>query len=91
MRSLIFLLLAISLNFVAQAQSLNDFKVITQVKSTSLKNQQSSGTCWSFATTSYIETEALRLGKDSLSLSPMFYVAPTYINKAEGFIRTKGL
>ena len=73
-----------------KAQSPNDFEVLVEVKSTALNDQQSSGTCWSFATTSFIEAEALRLGKDSLTLSPMFYVTPTYLAKAEKFIATSG-
>jgi bleomycin hydrolase len=71
-------------------QSSAEFEVVTHVKSTPLKDQQSSGTCWSFATTSFIETEAIRLGKDPVVLSPMYYVAPAYRNKAEKFIQRKG-
>ncbi len=72
------------------AQSATDFDIIFKVKASVLKNQQSSGTCWSFATTSFIETEAIRLGKESISLSPIFYVPPTYLGKAKKFIEKKG-
>lgn len=78
------------LSFKSFSQKREEFKIIKTVKTTPLKNQQSSGTCWSFATTSFIETEALRLGKDEISLSPIFYVTPTYIKKAEKFIKKKG-
>ena len=64
--------------------------MLTSVKTSALKDQQSSETCWSFATNSFIETEALRLGKDEVSLSPIFYVGPAYLGKAEKFIETKG-
>ena len=66
------------------------FDIDRWVKTTPLKNQQSSGTCWSFATTSFIETEAIRLGHRPVSLSPIFYVTPTYLQKAEQFIERKG-
>lgn len=66
------------------------FKVRHLIKTSPLKDQQSSGTCWSFATTSFIETEAIRLGKIPVVLSPIFYVHPTYINKAKKFVETKG-
>lgn len=84
---LILLFLVASL---ASSQETNQFETIFTIKTTALKDQQSSGTCWSFATTSFIETEALRLGKDSVSLSPIFYVAPTYMAKAETFIDKAG-
>lgn len=72
------------------AQQTGKFDVIKLIKSTPLNNQQSSGTCWSFATTSFIETEAIRLGKESVTLSPIFYVTPTYLDKAENYINLKG-
>jgi len=72
------------------SQENEGFKILTCVKTSALKNQQSSGTCWSFATTSFIETEAIRLGKEEISLSPIFYVTPTYMGKAEKFIEKKG-
>lgn len=70
--------------------SAQKFDIILQIETTPLKDQQSSGTCWSFATTSFLETEALRLGKDSISISPIYYVYPTYLAKAENFIENKG-
>lgn len=65
-------------------------KIINLIRSTPIKDQQNTGTCWSYATTSFIETEAIRLGKKPIVLSPMFYVAPTYIDKAEKYIRMRG-
>ncbi|HET6555686.1 MAG TPA: hypothetical protein VFG54_00135, partial [Prolixibacteraceae bacterium] len=69
---------------------LEGFKIIKLIESTPIKDQQATGTCWSFATTSFIETEAIRLGKEPVVLSPMFYVVPTYIDKAEKYIRMNG-
>ena len=39
------------------------YKVVKLIESTPFKDQQLSNVCWSFATTSFIETEAIRLGK----------------------------
>jgi bleomycin hydrolase len=72
------------------SQNKSTFTIVKKIETTPLKDQQSSGTCWSFATTSFIETEALRLGKKPVSLSPIFYVHPTYIAKAEKYIAKKG-
>jgi bleomycin hydrolase len=66
------------------------YKILNLVKSTPLKDQQNTGTCWASATTSFIETEALRLGHKQVELSPMFYVTPTYVDKAERYIRMHG-
>jgi bleomycin hydrolase len=66
------------------------FKIIKIIESTPLKDQQATGDCWSFATTSFIETEAIRLGKKPVVLSPMFFVRPTYLDKGENYIRRNG-
>lgn len=66
------------------------FKIIKLITSTPIKDQQATGDCWSFATTFFIETEAMRLGKKPVVLSPMFFVRPTYINKVENYIRRNG-
>jgi bleomycin hydrolase len=60
------------------------------IESTPIKDQQQTGLCWCFATTSFIETEAIRLGKKPVVLSPMFFLTPTYIDKAEKYIRMNG-
>jgi aminopeptidase C len=48
---------------------------------TSVKNQASTGTCWSFATISFIESELLRMGKGAHDLSEMFIVRYNYKNR----------
>jgi bleomycin hydrolase len=69
---------------------LEGFKIIKLIESTPIKDQQQTGLCWCFATTSFIETEAIRLGKKLVVLSPMFFLTPTYIDKAEKYIRMNG-
>lgn len=69
---------------------ISGYKIIKLIETTPIKDQQATGDCWSFATTSFIETEAIRLGKKPIVLSPMFFVRPTYINKAENYIRRNG-
>jgi bleomycin hydrolase len=66
------------------------YKIIKLIESSPIKDQQLTGLCWSFATTSFIETEAIRLGKSPVVLSPMFFVTPTFIDKAEKYIRMNG-
>lgn len=57
---------------------------------TSVKNQNKSGTCWSFAATSFLEEDILRRGGKELDLSEMFTVRNCYIDKAKKYIRTNG-
>ncbi len=57
---------------------------------TSVKNQNSSGTCWSFSGLSFLESEMIRLGKPEVDLSEMFIVWNTYMEKAQKDIRLHG-
>lgn len=79
---------------LSSAQSTNKepykFELINQVKTTPVKNQAKTGTCWSFGTTSFVETELLRMGKGEIILSPMFNVRYAYPEKALNYIRYNG-
>lgn len=61
-----------------------------EIPTTPVKDQGSSGTCWSYATTSFIETELIRLGKGEYDLSEMFFVRYAYPQKAGKYIRYQG-
>ena len=67
--------------------------VFTDVKvipTTSVKDQNKTGTCWCFATTSYFEEEILRNTGKELDLSEMFTVYHCYADKADKYIRMNG-
>lgn len=57
------------------------FTTVIDLKATPVKNQASTGTCWCFATTSFIESELLRMGKGEYDLSEMFIVRHNYLDK----------
>lgn len=57
---------------------------------TPVKDQYRTGTCWSFSTLSFLESEMLRLGKPEVDLSEMYVVRFTYAEKAKKYIRLHG-
>jgi hypothetical protein len=57
------------------------FTPVVDLKATSVKNQSATGTCWCFATTSFIESELLRMGKGEYDLSEMYIVRYNYIDR----------
>jgi len=66
------------------------FTIERSIASTPVKDQHRSGTCWSFATTSFIESELLRLGKGEYDLSEMYFVRKAFELKAEKYVRMHG-
>ena len=67
--------------------------VFTDVKvnpTTSVKDQNKSGTCWSFSGLSFLEDELLKKGKGEYDLSEMYVARQCYIDKAINFVRYYG-
>ena len=60
------------------------------VACTDVKNQQRTGTCWSFATSSFLESEIKRTKNMDIDLSEMFSVHATYMDKAQNYILRQG-
>jgi bleomycin hydrolase len=90
---LIFLASAIGLqaqDTEKKADSGYRFTVVKQLPATSVKNQYRSGTCWSFSGIAFLESELLRMGKDTFDLSEMFVVRKAYEDKATMYIRFNG-
>ena len=88
------LLLACAVTVNAQEQK-NDqegykFTDIKRLPTTSVKSQDRAGTCWSWSTISFLDSEIMRMGKDSLSLSPMYVVWNTYHAKGDKYVRMNG-
>ncbi len=57
------------------------FTPVVELPATSVKNQASTGTCWCFATISFLESELLRMGRGEHDLSEMFVVRHNYVNR----------
>ena len=61
-----------------------------EIKSTPVKNQNRSGTCWAFSGTGFLECELIRKGKGEFDLSEMWVVNRAYVDKADMYVRMHG-
>ncbi len=66
------------------------FTTIQEVNRTPVKNQGSTGTCWSYAGNSFLESEMIRMGKEPLDLAELFTARNTYYEKAKSYILYNG-
>ncbi|HAQ65761.1 MAG TPA: aminopeptidase [Bacteroidales bacterium] len=66
------------------------FDTICTIRATPVKHQDNSGTCWSFAVTSFIESEIIRMGGTEINLSEMYFVRNTYADKGQHYVRMHG-
>lgn len=66
------------------------FKEVLNVTNTSVKNQASSGTCWSYSTNSFLESEMIRAGKQPVELAQIYSARWVYMEKAEAYVRMHG-
>ena len=82
------------LNTVAQedkkASTQLEFVNEIQLDATPVKSQDLTGTCWSYSSISFIESEILRMGNGSHDLSEMYYVYNIYQEKAANYVLRQG-
>lgn len=74
----------------AQADAYYKFTPKVEVKHTAIKDQQNTGTCWSFGTVSFLESEILRTHAQELNLSEMYIVRYIYLDKAFNYHLRQG-
>ncbi len=69
-----------------------EFTIVKNNPVTAVKNQAATGTCWCFATTSFLESEAVRkkAADTSLDLSEMFTVRQEYIRRGADYYYRRG-
>jgi bleomycin hydrolase len=81
-----------SLKVNASDKSKESFKFTEQINlgTTSIKAQGSSGTCWSYATNSFLESEMIRMGKQPVELSQIFSARNVYVEKGKNYVRMHG-
>lgn len=98
MNKFIFGAMASALALSLQAQPLTNkkgseyqFTVVKNLDATAVQNQNQTGTCWSFSSLSFFESELIRMGKGKdFNLSEMFVARKAYPLKADNFVRMHG-
>ncbi len=62
----------------------------TTVFHTEPVSQGSSGTCWAYSATSFMEAESYRITNNKTKLSEMYTVYWEYVDRAKEFVKTRG-
>ncbi|MCK5147348.1 aminopeptidase [bacterium] len=101
MKKVLLLLLILALAIPALAQdaekkeakkdTVYQFTMIKEIPALDIISQGSTGTCWSFATTSFLESEIIRLTGKEIDLSEMFFPRHAYTDKADRYVRLHGM
>lgn len=81
-----------SLNKNQSANSKDSFVFtdVINIENTPVKNQGSSGTCWSYSANSFLESEMIRLGKQPVEISQIYTARNAYIEKGKNYVRMHG-
>lgn len=66
------------------------FTEVINLETTSIKNQGSSGTCWSYSTNSFLESEMIKQGRKPVELSQIYPARCAYIEKGRNYVRMQG-
>jgi len=67
-----------------------EFTDVKIIPHTSVKDQNRSGTCWSYGGTSFVEAEVMRIDDRELDLSEMYSVRDAYEKRADSYVRLHG-
>jgi len=66
------------------------FETIIDLETSDVKSQGQTGTCWSFATSSFLESEIFRINGKQVDISEMYIVRNTYDQKAWNYVMRQG-
>ncbi len=72
------------------AQETYKFTPLIDIDATPVISQGNTGTCWSFSTSSFLESEIIRLTGKQVDLSEMYNVRNTYPVKADNYVMRQG-
>jgi bleomycin hydrolase len=77
-------------NQSAQAKDSFHFTTVVDAEATPVENQANSGTCWSYATNSFLESEMIKAGRTPVPLAKLYTARCAYIEKADNYVRMHG-
>ncbi|MCK8480763.1 C1 family peptidase [Psychroserpens algicola] len=83
------LILLVFTSFFSFSQTY-EFETTIDLEATDVISQGSTGTCWSFSTSSFLESEIRRLTGKQIDLSEMYNVRHTYSKKAWNYVMRQG-
>ena len=67
-----------------------EFQTVKEINCTPVVSQGKTGTCWSFSSTSFLESEIMRITGKTIDLSEMYSVRHTYPKKAFNYVMRQG-
>jgi bleomycin hydrolase len=79
----------LSFAFSVSAQKY-EFQTVKDIETEPIISQGSTGTCWSFSSTSFLEAEIIRISGKKIDLSEMYSVRQTYPKKAWNYVMRQG-
>lgn len=66
------------------------FTPVIDLTTTPVKNQGSSGTCWSYSGNSFLESEMIKAGRQPVEISQIYTARKSYEDKADRYVRLHG-
>lgn len=81
-RFFLIILISLAINSFSQEK---DFSLIVLNHTTSVKDQEETGSCWAYAACSFFESELMRVDKIEYDLSEAFLVYYAYLDKAQNY------
>lgn len=89
MKRILTVLICCAVSYTISAQGYK-FTTLKENPITSIKNQGSSGTCWSWSGLAFLESELIRTGKGEHDFSAMYIARRNYADQAEKYVRMNG-
>jgi bleomycin hydrolase len=81
---------ALDKNASAKSKESFQFADVLNLETTSIKDQGSSGTCWSYSANSFLESEMIRMGKKPVEISQIFSARNAYVEKGKNYVKMHG-
>jgi bleomycin hydrolase len=86
----LYTLVFVALGAITSTAQNYEFQEVITIERLPVISQDQTGTCWSFSTSSFIESEIIRLTGKKIDLSEMYQARTTYSAKAENYVMRQG-